>query len=121
MRLVLNAMYWLIVGGMLGVGIIAMLSIGVFLLLTALPLFLLGVLRIGVREIWAGVVGFGLAPMLILVIDLQGPIAPASTAQTYLIMAIAFGVVAALGVVVGIVTETLIATRHSRLRQGYAV
>lgn len=117
MSALLKALYWAIAGGLLGVGIIAILSIGIFLVVASVPLIVIGVLRGWVREWWAGIVGFGLAPMLILLANLQGAdaIQPASTAETYQIMAIVFGAIAALGLLVGIGVETYAAVRVTRV------
>lgn len=113
---VLRALYWFVVGALLGVGVIAILSIGVLLLLASVPLMVLGAMRGWVREAWAGVLGAGLAPLLILLSDLQGSqsIQPVSTAQTYQLMAVIGAVIAALGLLLGIIVETTLAMRHPR-------
>ena len=113
---VLRAIYWIIPGALVGVGFIAILSIGFFLLMASVPLILLGALRGWWRELWAGVVGFGVAPMLILLADLQNraSIHPASTADAYQFLAISFAVIAVAGLLAGIVVETRITLRHTR-------
>ena len=67
----LRAIYWAITGALIGVGMIAILSIGIFLLAVSVPLLIVGAMRGWLRELWAAVVGFGVAPMLILLADLQ--------------------------------------------------
>ncbi len=115
-RRVLKALYWFIVGAMVGVGIIALLSIGIFLIAASIPLVVIGAVRGWLRELWVGVVGFGLAPMLILLADLQDrdQIQPTSTADFYQLLAIGFGVIVAFGVVLGVAVETYVVTRHAR-------
>lgn len=106
-NIALRAIYWAITGALIGVGVIAILSIGIFLLAASVPLIIIGAVRGWWRELWAGLVGFGVAPMLILLADLQNraSIQPASTADTYQAMAIVFGAIAAVGVLAGIAVE----------------
>ena len=113
---VLRAIYWIIPGALVGVGFIAILSIGFFLLMASVPLILLGALRGWWRELWAGLIGFGVAPMLMLLADLQNraSIQPASTADAYQFLAISFAVIAVAGLLAGIVVETRITLRHTR-------
>ncbi len=113
---VLKALYWFIAGGLVGVGSIAILSIGIFLIAASIPLIVIGAVRGWLRELWAGMVGFGLAPMLILLADLQNrdQIQPTSTADFYQMMAIGFGVIAALGVLVGVAVEIYVVMRRAR-------
>jgi hypothetical protein len=100
-RVMLRALYWFAAGALLGVGLLAILSIGVFLLLAGLILVVIGAIRLGARGLWAGLVGFGLLPALILQVDLSGsvPVDPASTAQTYQLLAIIFGAITLLGLI----------------------
>lgn len=116
MSTILKALYWVVVGSLMGVGVIAILSIGVFLMAISVPLAVIGALRGWWRELWAGVVGFGLAPMLILLADLQNrdAIQPTSTADTYQRLATGFGVIATLGLLVGVGVEAYAALRHAR-------
>lgn len=62
-------LYWLLVGALLGFGLIAILSIGVFFLAAGLILLIFGAIRFGGKRLWAGIVGFGLAPALLLLWD----------------------------------------------------
>lgn len=112
----LRAIYWAITGALIGVGMIAILSIGIFLLVASVPLLVIGAMRGWLRELWAAVVGFGVAPMLILLADLQNrdAIQPASTADTYQTLAIACAVIAVLGLLAGVVIETGAAMRRAR-------
>jgi heme A synthase len=70
------------------------------LILLGLILLVIGVMRLGVREAWGALVGGGLAPLAFLLNDLQNTdILPTSTAQTYQLMAMIFGGIAAVGFV----------------------
>jgi hypothetical protein len=84
--------------------------------MASVPLILLGALRGWWRELWAGLIGFGVAPMLMLLADLQNraSIQPASTADAYQFLAISFAVIAVAGLLAGIVVETRITLRHTR-------
>lgn len=115
-NIALRAIYWAITGALIGVGVIAILSIGIFLLAASVPLIIIGAVRGWWRELWAGLVGFGLAPMLILLADLQNraSIQPASTTDTYQAMAIVFGAIAAVGLLAGIAVEIGSAARRTR-------
>lgn len=115
-NIALRAIYWAITGALIGVGVIAILSIGIFLLAASVPLIILGVIRGWWRQLWAGLVGIGLAPMLILLNDLQNraSIHPASTADTYQAMAIVFGVIAVVGLLAGVAVEAGSAARRTR-------
>ena len=62
-------LYWLLVGALLGLGVIAILSIGVFFLAAGLALLIFGAIRLGGRGLWAGLVGFGAAPAALLLWD----------------------------------------------------
>ena len=101
----LRALYWFVAGALIGFGVIAILSIGVIFLAAGLIMVLIGAFRVGARGLWAALIGFGLVPAAILENDLAGgPIQPATTAQAYQVMAIAFGAIALVGVLWGIVT-----------------
>lgn len=116
-NVVLRALYWFVAGSLIGVGVIAILSIGIFLVVAGVVLAVIGAVRGWAREIWAGVIGAGLAPMLILLIDLQGrdSIQPASTAEAYQTMAIVFGAIALLGIIIGVVIEGSRLVRQARV------
>ena len=116
----LRALYWFVAGALIGAGVIAILSIGVLFLLAGLILVVIGAIRVGARGLWAGLVGFGLLPMLILVGDLSGPgpIEPASTAQAYHMLAIIFGAIALLGLVWGLIWELVATLRGPRTKGG---
>lgn len=115
MNTLLRALYWFVVGGLIGVGVIALLSIGWFLILLGVILVIVGVARVGVREIWGILLGGGLAPLAFLLNDLQNPdIQPVSTAETYQFMAQIFGAVAAVGLIWGVIALILSARSPSR-------
>jgi hypothetical protein len=97
-----RALYWFVTGACLGFGLIAILSIGFLFLLAGMTLVTVGAIRVGARGLWAGLVGFGLLPALLLLYDLSGPIEPASTAQSYRILAIGFGTIAGLGLILAL-------------------
>lgn len=65
-----RTLYWLVVGALFGLGFISILSIGVILLALGIALLIFGAVRLGGKGLWAGVVGFGLAPALLLLWDL---------------------------------------------------
>lgn len=115
-NMVLRAIYWAITGALIGVGVIAILSIGIFLLAASVPLIIIGVVRGWRHQLWAGLVGLGVAPMLILLADLQdrASIQPASTADTYQAMAVVFGAIAVVGLLAGIAVEAARAARRTR-------
>jgi hypothetical protein len=57
--------------------------------------------------------GVGLVPLAFLLNDLQNPdLQPAATAQTYTVMAIIFGAIAAVGVVWGLIETAMRTTSH---------
>lgn len=115
-----RALYWLLTGAVIGFGIIAILSIGLPFIILGLLLVVFGVIRFGMRELWAAVVGAGLLPAGILLWDVtSGPWAcapqgggvtaqenvnyytcvstPVGTLTSYHVLAFWFGVVALLG------------------------
>ena len=76
--------YWLFVGALLGIGLIGMLSIGIFLFVPGLALLIFGAIRLRGRGMWAAVVGFGAAPALLLLWDVSsGPWACQPANNTY--------------------------------------
>lgn len=101
----LRALYWFIAGTCIGFGVLAILSIGLVFLVAGVAMVLFGVFRLGMRELWAGPVGVGLLPLLILMGDLASPqpIQPASTAQTYTLLAGIFGAIALVGLLWGLI------------------
>lgn len=93
---------------MIGFGVIAILSIGAPLILLGLILFVVGVIRVGVRELWGALLGGGLTPLAFLLHDLQNPdIQPATTAQTYQFLAQIFGGIAIVGFFWGVIALLL--------------
>jgi hypothetical protein len=120
MAFVLRLAYWLITGALLGVGFIAILSIGAPFLLLGGALLVFGAIRLGGRGLWAAAVGFGSVPALILLYAVAStpwaclsagqptttqpnvsyytcvdtPVGPLST---YHVLAIGFGIVALAG------------------------
>src|SRR5438876_4022249 len=57
------ALYWAAAGAIMGLGMIAIFSIGLALLLLAAGLVLLGFKRFCSGSLWATVLGMGLAPL----------------------------------------------------------
>jgi hypothetical protein len=103
-----RALYWFVAGGLIGFGVIAILSIGWPSILLGLILVVIGVIRLGVREVWGALLGGGLVPLAFLLYDLQNPdIQPASTAQAYQVMALIFGAIALLGLLWGLIATLL--------------
>jgi hypothetical protein len=71
---ILRTLYWLLAGGMIGFGAIAILSIGFPFILLGTVLLTVGALRFGWKEAWAALVGFGAVPAAILIWDVtSGP------------------------------------------------
>jgi hypothetical protein len=104
MNSLLRAVYWFVAGGLIGVGVIAILSIGWPLILLGLILVVIGVIRLGVRELWGALLGGGLVPLAFLLYDLQNAdILPATTAHTYQVMALIFGAIALVGFIWGVI------------------
>lgn len=64
-----RTLYWLVVGALFGLGVVSILSIGVIFLALGIVLLIVGAVRLGGKGLWAGIVGFGLAPALLLVWD----------------------------------------------------
>jgi hypothetical protein len=109
--LLAGALYWFVAGGLIGFGVIAILSIGWPAIVLGLVLAVLGVIRLGLREVWGALLGGGLVPLAFLLYDLQNAnILPASTAQTYQTLAMIFGAIAAVGCVWGL-SATLLRLR----------
>jgi hypothetical protein len=81
--------------------VIAILSIGALFVVLGLILVVISVLRLGARALWGALLGGGLVPLAFLLNDLSQPIQPVTTAQTYQVLAVIFGAIAALGLVWG--------------------
>lgn len=115
MSTVLRALYWFVAGGLLGFGVIAILSIGAPLIVLGLILIVVGVLRLGPRGLWGALLGCGLVPLAFLLNDLQNSeILPLATAQTYTVMAMIFGAIAALGLAWGLIATVMRLTSHQQ-------
>jgi hypothetical protein len=120
MAFILRLAYWLLTGGLLGFGLIAILSIGAPFLLVGVILLIFGAIRLGGGGLWAAAVGFGSIPAVTLLYDVTSapwaclsagqattqpdvsyytcfdtPVGPLST---YHILAIGFGIVALIGI-----------------------
>jgi len=103
-----RALYWFVAGGLIGFGVIALLSIGWPLILVGLILLVIGALRLGVRELWGAFLGGGLVPLAFLLNDLQNPdIQPATTAQFYQLLAMLLGAITLLGLLWGLIATLL--------------
>jgi hypothetical protein len=117
-RFLLRIVYWLLTGALLGVGLIAILTIGSLFLLLGVILVVIGAFRVGPRGIWATLVGSGAAGAAILTWDVaSAPRAcqggeglpnvndfscvetPFGPLTTYHVLALIFGVIAVLGLV----------------------
>jgi hypothetical protein len=64
-----KVLYWAAAGGLVGLGMIAILSIGILFLLAGVAMLVLGLLKVGTRGAWATVVGFGGVPSLLFLVD----------------------------------------------------
>ena len=117
----LRIVYWLLTGALIGFGCIAILSLGAPFLLLGVLMVVFGAFRVGPRGIWAALVGFGAVPAGVLIWDVtsmpwacQGGEAlpnvnyfscvdtPFGTLTTYHVMALIFGLVAVLGLVLAL-------------------
>jgi hypothetical protein len=58
--------FWLLTGTVLGVGVAALPSIGIFLLPAGLILLVVGMIWLRGRELWALPIGIGLLPALLI-------------------------------------------------------
>jgi hypothetical protein len=113
MNTMLRALYWFFAGGLLGFGFVAILSIGAPLMLLGLILVVIGAIRLGARGLWGALLGCGLVPLASLLYALQDPnIQPAATVQTYQVLALIFGAIAALGLAWGLIATLLSVRSH---------
>lgn len=114
-----RVLYWMLAGSLIGFGLISLLSIGLPFLLVGVGLIIFGAVRLGGQGFWAAFVGFGGLPALILLWDVSsvawacqpssgGPSQPnvsyytcvdtfVGRLTTYHVLALAFGVIALLG------------------------
>jgi hypothetical protein len=60
-----RALYWFVTGTLLGTGVAALPSIGIFLIPLGVILVIFGAIRIGARGLWALLVGIGLFPAIL--------------------------------------------------------
>lgn len=60
-----RVVYWLVAGTLLGVGVAALPSIGIFLFPAGLVLLIAGLVALRGRELWALPIGLGLLPALL--------------------------------------------------------
>jgi hypothetical protein len=107
MDTMLRVLYWFVAGGLIGFGVIGILSIGAPFILLGLILAMMSAIRLGARELWGALLGGGLVPLSILLIDRSHPILPAATGQTYHVMAAIFGAMALLGSLWGLLAALL--------------
>ncbi len=63
----LRWLYWLITGGLMGFGLIGLLSIGLPFLFVGLAMLIGGLYWLGKGGFWAALIGFGLLPLFFLV------------------------------------------------------
>jgi len=104
------ALYWTAAGAIMGLGMIAIFSIGLALLLLAAGLVLLGFKRFGSGRLWATLVGMGLAPAFTLTYDyLTADRTTVSFPDGYLAIPALFLAISIIGAVLG-----LIQTRRHR-------
>jgi hypothetical protein len=113
-------LYWLLTGALIGVGLLAILSVGLPFLVLGLILATFGAIRLGARGLWAALIGFGSLPAAILLRDVTstawacepsggGTVQPnvsyyscvdtlVGRLTTYHVLALGFGVVALFGI-----------------------
>lgn len=103
-KTLLRASYYFVAGALICTGVIAILSIGIFLLALGLVMLVIGTLRFRARGLWGALIG-GVVPMAILLNDIQqiGLDNSAAVVQTYTTMALIFGGIALVGILLGIV------------------
>ena len=58
-------LYWSITGGLLGFGLVGIMTIGLPFLVLGAIMLVLGILKVGAQGSWAAVVGFGTVPALV--------------------------------------------------------
>lgn len=111
-----RALYWFVTGTLVGLGLLGIASIGLPLLAVGFGMALFGGIRGRVTGFWAALVGFGLIPMFILILNIASApppcledgtlILPAGVASVecagpipsgYYVMARTFGAVALAG------------------------
>jgi hypothetical protein len=63
-------LYWMSAGGLIGFGLIGILSIGFPFLLVGLGMVIYGAVRRWIDTFWAAFVGFGILPALFLMYDI---------------------------------------------------
>lgn len=67
-------LYWFLTGGLIGFGLLAILSIGFPFLVLGIVLLIVGALWFGGKEVFAALVGFGALPAAIFIWDVtSGP------------------------------------------------
>ncbi len=106
---------WGVSGGLIGFGLIALWSIGFFVLLVGIGLGIYLVGRFGFDDFWAAVTGFGIVPASVLLYDIRsaspscgaassigpdqtGSISCSTVPNSYVVMAAVFGCIALLGI-----------------------
>ncbi|HEX8032838.1 MAG TPA: hypothetical protein VF510_03280 [Ktedonobacterales bacterium] len=130
-----QAGYWFMTGALIGFGGIAILSIGFPFIVLGIVLVTVGLIRVRGQEWWAALVGFGGVPALILVWDVTSkpwncmsafgggslpgvnyytcvdtPVGPLTS---YHIMAIGFGAIALLGLLLALLSALITRGRQA--------
>jgi hypothetical protein len=107
-------LYWVSAGGLIGFGLIGILSIGFPFLLVGLGMVIYGAVRRWMDTLWAAFVGFGIFPTLFLIYDIitapppcppQGLSLPPNATSvscgyipgSYYVLLVIFGVIALAG------------------------
>ncbi|WP_126549287.1 hypothetical protein [Dictyobacter kobayashii] len=116
--------YWLLTGSLLGLGLLSLLSLGAPLVLLSLFMLIYGIIRWRFHNLWALFIGFGAVPAFILFIailiaypacngkDLVSPsdsvhFSCSSIPPSYYLMAIAFSLIAVVGIFWPLVRKVL--------------
>ncbi len=59
--------YWFLTGGLVGFGLVGLLSIGLPFLIVGLGLLIIGFLSVGKQGFWAALISFGGVPIILLI------------------------------------------------------
>lgn len=100
-------LYWGVIGGLLGFGLLAINGIGLPFLLLGLALTIIAAARLRAGGLWAALIGFGVVPVAGYVYDILTTPATCSPGQhshcghlssTYYVAPLIFGAIALIGI-----------------------
>lgn len=64
-----SIIYWFVTGAAIGLGLTTIFSLGIALVLAGAALVLYSIKQVATRNVWAALLGLGLAPALLLTYD----------------------------------------------------